>query len=89
MAAAGQHGGSTAAAVAGSIGEPGAAAGAHPGHGIVLAPVPQPCAASATAAAASSFMTMRPAHLYRSVSTGESRCTPCCPEIVQFQSELP
>jgi hypothetical protein len=47
-----------------------AAAGATGHSGVVLTSI-QPCAASATAAAATSFMTMRPAHLYRSVSTGK------------------
>jgi hypothetical protein len=49
----------------------GGLAGGVASHGVVLTSIPQPCAASATAAAATSFMTMRPAHLYRSVSTGE------------------
>ena len=49
----------------------GGLAGGVASRGVVLTSIPQPCAASATAAAATSFMTMRPAHLYRSVSTGE------------------
>lgn len=60
----------TAAAAAAASGS-GAAAPAVTSHGVVLTAITPPCAASATAAAATSFMTMRPAHLYRSVSTGE------------------
>lgn len=65
-----------AAAVAGSAagtaaaGQDATGATSH-GGGVVLTAIRPPCAASATAAAAGSFMTMRPAHLYRSVSTGE------------------